>query len=305
MRFAASPRGDHVQNGVFLAFLAYIAFAISDAAVKFIDGSLDPFQVAFVGALLSLVTLPFIRRPDERLSDIFRSTRRRLWLARAVLTAISATSSVLAFTHLSMPEAFSVIFLMPIIVTLLSIVFLKEKVGGWRWTAVLLGFIGVLVVLRPGFRELGIGHAASLIAAFSGAGSVVTFRMAGPQEKRISLFGAGLLGALFVNGLLMLPGWMNPDALQIAYLLVYGLLIAVGQVLIMLAVQYAPASQIAVPQYSQMIWALMFSYLVFHQPVDALSFVGIGLIIAAGLLTWARERIKLPFLRRSSVIRPR
>jgi S-adenosylmethionine uptake transporter len=103
----------------------------------------------------------------------------------------------------------------------------------------------------------------------------------------------------------MLPSWITPDLLQIAYLLVYGLLMALGQVLIMLAVQYAPASQIAVPQYSQMIWALMFSYLVFHQPVDAMSFLGIGLIIVAGLLTWARERIKLPFLRRSSVIRPR
>ncbi|RZJ83066.1 MAG: hypothetical protein EOO64_06800 [Massilia sp.] len=129
--------------------------------------------------------------------------------------------------------------------------------------------------------------------------------MAGPEEKRISLFGAGLLGALVLNGILMLPSWITPDLLQIAYLLVYGLLMALGQVLIMLAVQYAPASQIAVPQYSQMIWALMFSYLVFHQPVDAMSFLGIGLIIVAGLLTWARERIKLPFLRRSSVIRPR
>ena len=294
-----------MQNGVFLAFLAYIAFAISDAAVKFIDGTLDPFQVAFSGALLSMITLPFVRRPDERLTDIFRSTRRPLWLARAVLTAVSATSSVLAFTHLSMPEAFSVIFLMPILVTLLSIVFLKEKVGGWRWSAVILGFIGVIVVLRPGFRELGIGHVAALASAFSGAGSVVTFRMAGPQEKRISLFGAGLLGALVLNGLLMLPNWLTPDAQQLGYLLVYGLLIAVGQVLIMLAVQYAPASQIAVPQYSQMIWALMFSYLVFHQPVDGFSFVGIALIIAAGLLTWARERIKLPRLRRSSVFRPR
>ena len=294
-----------MQNGVFLAFLAYLAFAISDAAIKFIDGSLDPFQVAFTGALLSMTTLPFIRRPNERLTDIFRSTRRRLWLTRALLTAVSATSSVLAFTHLSMPEAFSVIFLMPTLVTLLSILFLKEKVGGWRWSAVILGFIGVLVVLRPGFRALGIGHAAALVAAFTGAGSIVTFRMAGPQEKRISLFGAGLLGALVLNGILMIPGWLTPSGLQIAYLLVYGLLIAVGQVLIMLAVQYAPASQIAVPQYSQMIWALMFSYLVFHQPVDGFSFVGIALIIAAGLLTWARERIKLPRLRRSSVFRPR
>ena len=294
-----------MQNGVFLAFLAYIAFAISDASVKFIDGSLDAFQVAFTGALLSMLTLPFVRRPNERLTDIFRSTRRPLWTARALLTAVSATSSVMAFTHLSMPEAFSVIFLMPIIVTLLSIVFLKEKVGGWRWSAVLIGFVGVLVVLRPGFRELGLGHGAALVGAFSGAGSVVTFRMAGPEEKRISLFGAGLLGALVLNGILMLPSWITPDLLQIAYLLVYGLLMALGQVLIMLAVQYAPASQIAVPQYSQMIWALMFSYLVFHQPVDAMSFLGIGLIIVAGLLTWARERLKLPFLRRSSVIRPR
>jgi S-adenosylmethionine uptake transporter len=293
------------RNGVLLAFLAYIAFAISDASIKLIGGRIDTFEIAFLGALMGFSALPFIRRPDERYGDVLRSTVWHLWTLRAVSTGISAASSVLAFTHLPMPEAFSLIFLMPMFVTLLSIVFLKEEVGAWRWTAIVLGFVGVLIVLRPGFRELNVGHLGALVAGLSGAVSVVSFRMAGPQEKRISLFGAGLVGALVLNGVLMLPNWSVPAGADVAFLLAYGLLSVVGQVLIMLAVSYAPASHIAMPQYSQMAWALLFSYLLFHEPVDGVALFGIAVICAAGLLTWARERVKLPRLRRSSVIRPR
>lgn len=281
-------------NGILLAFLAFAAFATSDASIKLLEGRIDPFQVAFIGALLGFAALPFVWRKGERAVDLVTTKQPALWLLRAVANAICTVSAVVAFTRLPMPEAFALIFLMPLFVTLLSVLFLKEEVGAWRWAAVIMGFVGVLVVLRPGMRVIGIGHIAATAAGLTAAISIITFRMAGPDEKRISLYGAGLIGPLLANGVLMLPHMSWPQGMTIAFLLSYGLLAAVGQALLMMAALRVPASQVAPTQYSQMIWALIFTYALFHQPVDALAFVGIAIIVASGLLTWVRERIKLP-----------
>jgi S-adenosylmethionine uptake transporter len=288
-------------GGVPLAFLAYAAFAFSDASVRLLEGAFSPFQVTFSGALLGLVALPFVRTPGDRMRDVFSATRRSLWLARAIGSSVSGISSVVAFTRLPMPEAFALIFLMPLLVTLLSVVFLKEQVGRWRWAAVGIGFVGVLMVLRPGVRAFDLGHAAALICALSSAVVIVLFRAGGSSEKRISMLGAGLVGPLVVNGvaLLWLEAFRWPNGHEAA------LLAILGQALLMLASQRVAVSRIAPPQYSQMIWAVALSYLVFHQSVDAPTFAGIAVIIGAGLLTWAREQIRLPYWRRRFALRPR
>lgn len=294
-----------LQHGVLLAFLSYSAFALSDASIKLLEGTINPFQLAFTGAALGFAAVPFARRKGERWSDLVRSSRPGPWFVRAVASGICAVSSVVAFTRLPMPEAFSLIFLMPIFVTILSVVLLKEEVGVWRWGAVVLGFVGVLVVLRPGFRALHLGHLAALSAGVTAAIAIVMFRVAGPGEKRIALYGAGLIGPLVLNGLLMIPGLAMPTPRQMAFMASYGLLAALGNVLLMFAAQASPASRIAPPQYSQMIWAVGLSYWLFGQSVDEATFVGIAIIVAAGLLTWARERIKVPVWLRRMPMRPR
>lgn len=287
-----------MSSGVFLAFVAYGLFAISDAAIKLLGGTIPTAQVAFTGAALGFFLLPIIAGKGERLTDVFSTVSWPLWIGRALAQTLGGLTAVVAFTRLPMPEAFALIFLMPLFVTVLSVLFLKEQVGPWRWAAVVLGFVGVLVVLRPGFRVLDIGHVAAVAAGLSAATSVVIYRYIGPREKRISLFGAGLVGPFLINGALMLPTFVVPDGRQVLWLFVYGALAAIAQAVLMVAARRAAASHIAPPQYSQMIWAVAFTYLVFEQPVDALSFVGIAIIILAGLLTWLRERIRMPRERR-------
>src|SRR5690606_14582180 len=100
-------------------------------------------------------------------SEVLLAQRQGLWVVRAVASAIGTTAAVIAFTALPMAEAFALIFLMPIFVTILSVLVLKEHVGWRRWSAVVAGFLGVLVVLRPGFRELGAGHLAALVCGLA------------------------------------------------------------------------------------------------------------------------------------------
>ncbi|MFC4623990.1 DMT family transporter [Daeguia caeni] len=276
--------------GIIIAFTSFAAYAVSDACIKFLDGTLPAYEVACIGAFFGLFAIPFIKTSNDDWMDMFRTTNRKLWLLRAVSATVGVVGSVTAFTFLSMAEAFALIFLMPAFVTILSAVFLKEKSGWKRWTAVLIGFVGVLVVLRPGFRELSIGHFGALFAGLGGAIGIVIMRRMGSNEKRVSLYNASMIGPILICGLLMIPGFQAPTALQWLYLAGYGLLAALGGVLLIIAAQHAPASVVALPQYSQMIWAILFGYFIFNDHVDTPMLIGIVLIVISGLFTFLREQ---------------
>ncbi|MFC5743527.1 DMT family transporter [Dyella tabacisoli] len=289
-------------KGVFLGFACYAAYAISDAFVKSLHGTLPAYEAVFFGALLGLTALPFIRKPGDRWREVLQARRPKLWWTRAITGAICNIAAVIAFTALPMAEAFALIFLLPIFVTILSVLFLKEHVGWRRWTAVIAGFIGVLVVLRPGFRALGAGHIAAMVCGLSGAGSVVALRMAGAHEKRISLYGAGVIGPLVTGGVLMLPAFIWPNLHQWWLLAGYGLLAGLAGVLLMLATQIAPANRVAPTQYSQMLWAISFGYWLFGDHLDWPMLIGIALILAAGLFTLVREEQVTRWWRRTPIV---
>ncbi|MEE9984288.1 DMT family transporter [Agrobacterium pusense] len=288
---------DQTLKGILLAFAAFAAYAWSDASVKLIEGQISPIESAFFGALFGLVALPFIRKRNDSWLDVVKTTNRPLWIIRFFSAGTGAVGSVTAFTHLSMAEAFALIFLLPSFVTIMSVMFLKEQVGIRRWSAVIIGFLGVLIILRPGFRELGIGHLGAIIAGFSGALSIVIFRAMGPSEKNVSLYGAGVLGCLVISGVAMVPSFVMPGGEQWLLLAGYGLLGALGNILVMYAAQYAPAAMIGPTQYSQMLWAILFGYLIFGDRIDGWMLIGIALIVGSGLLTLLREKQrKVPLL---------
>lgn len=294
---------DHsLLKGVLLGFACFAAYAVSDAFVKLLEGGLPAYEVVCLGALLMLAATPFLKSPEDRLRELVVAKRPALWLLRALAAAIGNLTSVIAFTTLPMAEAFALIFLMPIFVTVLSVLFLKEQVHWRRWSAVIVGFVGVLVVLRPGFRHLGHGHVAAIVCGLVGAVSVIALRMAGNDEKRITLYGAGVLGPLAMGALLMLPAFVWPTPLQWALLAGYGLLAGLAAILLMHATRLAPVSAVAPVQYSQMLWAIGFGYLLFHDPLDWPMAVGIALILGAGLFTLVREEKVTGWWRRTRIV---
>ena len=132
-----------------------------------------------VGAVFGLVALPFIRKRNDSWVDVVKTTNRPLWIIRFFAAGTGAVGSVTAFTHLSMAEAFALIFLLHSFVTIMSVVFLKEQVGIKRWSAVIIGFVGVLIMLSPhlsagtlskGFQAgPALGAALGLAGAFCSA----------------------------------------------------------------------------------------------------------------------------------------
>ena len=285
-------RTDPLFRGIALAFIAFASYAVSDACVKLIEGRISPFESGFFGAVFGIAAIPFLMKKGDRWADLFQTTNRPLWLLRFVSAGAGIIGSVTAFTHLSMAEAFCLIFLLPSFVTIMSVVFLKEQVGVKRWSAVLIGFIGVLIVLRPGFRELSIGHVGAIFAGLGGAVSIVIFRAIGPSEKNISLYGAGMLGGFIICGIAMSSNFVMPSGTDWLLLAGYGILGALGNILLMFAARYVPATVVGPIQYSQMIWAIIFGYLIFGDKIDLPIIVGIALIIGSGLLTLSRERTR-------------
>jgi drug/metabolite transporter (DMT)-like permease len=283
---------DQTLKGLILAFAAFAAYSWSDASVKLLHGTMSAYQAACLGAVFGLIGLPFLMKSGDRWTDVFATSNRPLWLLRFASQAFGTIGSVTAFTHLSMAEAFALIFLLPSFVTIMSVFFLKEKVGINRWAAVVIGFIGVLVVLRPGFRELSIGHLGAVFGGLSGAISIVVFRAMGPSEKNISLYGAGMLGTVLLCGLLAIPEMTVPNTTQWLYVAGYGIFAALAAIFLMYAAAYVPATAIGPIQYSQMLWALLFGYLIFGDHIDLPMVIGIILICGSGLLTLRREKVR-------------
>lgn len=280
---------DDPLKGVLYGFAAFALFSFSDASVKMLKGALSPYEAAFVGALFAIVAMRPLLQDGDRWTDVFTTNNRKLWILRFLAYPIGIIASVTAFTKLPMAEAFCLIFLQPAFVTLMSGFWLKEPIRRKDWLAVLLGFIGVLIVLRPGFRELSIGHLGAILAGLSGSISMVTFR-ASANEKRISLFGSGILGGIVVCGIAAIPTLRFPSPLEWGLLAAYGLLAAWANLLMMSAARFAQAVHVGPTQYSQMLWAILLGYLFFGDTVDLPMIVGIVFIVASGLMKLVQPR---------------
>ena len=161
-------RTDRTLKGVLLAFASFAAYSWSDASVKMIEGALTPYEMGFFGAVFMLAGFPYLMKPGDSWLDVVRSTNRPLWVLRFFSAAVGTIGSVAAFTYLSMAEAFALIFLLPSFVTIMSVLFLKETVGIRRWSAVIIGFVGVLVILRPVSASFRSGMSARFLPDFPG-----------------------------------------------------------------------------------------------------------------------------------------
>ena len=292
-------------KGVLAGFLAYGLFSCADACVKALGGSLSVFQIGFFITLASLSTFGFGRAKSERWSEVFRMNRPVLVFVRAGSGIIAGLLGVYAFTTLPFAEAYSVLFLMPLFATMLSIPILGERVGWRRWLAIATGFLGVLLVVRPGFHELHLGHLTAALASVFAAISMIVLRMLGPTEKRISLLAVLYLSAITVNGLLSITDFRPVTASDVLLIALGGVAGGFGQIAMLAATRLAPPNRVAPAQYSQIIWALAIGAAFFGEFPDGIAFAGMALVVLSGLFTFFREEQLRGWSRRTILMRNR
>lgn len=287
-----------MNNGILLALLAYAVYSWSDAAVKALGGGLTVFEIGFYAAVISSICIVLTTPKGENWLHFWHMKRPWAVQARALSGASASVLGVVAFTSIPLAEVYALIFLAPFFVTLLSLLVLKEQVGPWRWFAVAAGFVGVLLVVRPGFRELELGHLAALCIALLAATSVILMRSLSALETRTTMLGFLMLYVLLFNAVGMVAtSFALPTLHQTSILMVTGVLAAVGNVCLLSATRFAPANHLAPTHYSQIIWAVIIGALIFGEYPDTLSVLGLAIIAGSGLLTVAREKIRLGTVR--------
>jgi S-adenosylmethionine uptake transporter len=279
-----------LNKGILIAFAAFGSYACGDALIKAATSGADTFTIAFFVTLFSFIPVIFTRPADERWTQMFQMRHPGLTLLRAAAGVGAGMCGFYAFSKLPLSEAYTLLFMMPFFVTGLSAIFLKEKTGWRRWTALAVGMIGVLIVIQPGFRTIIPAHFAALASGFCGATAMVIVRHIGGSEKRTSLMGVSLIAALAINGIIMAYlGFQWPSQNIMLILAATGLLHGSATLMLIIAAQQVPANRIAPIQYSQLIWGVALGALFFAEYPDGWAYAGLVLLAAAGLATFIRE----------------
>ena len=272
--------------GVLFAFSAYALYSCCDAIIKGLGQGLSVFELAFFTTLFSLIPVIFNTPVGESWLTFYKLKNPKLVHLRGLSGVIGNLCIIYAFVTIPLAEAYSIAFLAPIFIVLISVLILKETVTLPRWLILAASFIGVLIVVRPGFRELHAGHVAAVVAALCGAVTTTVLRRVARQETRTSLIAVASAYILVVNGIAMAithqahwPTWS-----ELALLLVIGGLGGTGNMLFIAATRAVPASQIAPLQYSQIFWAILFGAVFYHEYPDAIGVGGLVVIVVAGIL---------------------
>jgi drug/metabolite transporter (DMT)-like permease len=278
---------DDPLRAIALAVGATLLFGSSDTISKYLSGSLPIVEFIWIRYVLFLIMAAFLVRHR---SMVARNPRQQI--ARGLCVVGSSILFVYGVREMTMAQATTISFLSPLLITMLSIPLLGETVGPRRWAAVGAGMLGMLVVVRPGmggFQPAALfGVASSLCWALA---LIITRKISSSDTPQTTVFWSAAIGTAVLT--LMLPFeavW--PTASQLGWSLVLGVLASGGQWLVILAHRIAPASLLAPFFYSQLLWVTGLGFLVFGNLPDQWTLAGASIIIASGLYTAHRERVR-------------
>jgi len=273
--------------GIALMLLALFLFSFGDATGKFIVSTHPVGQFLFLRASASLLVLsPLIWR--QRV-EFIRMERPWLQFARVTVATLDSFAFFLATVYLPLADVITYYLAAPIFVTALSAIFLREQVGWRRWGATLIGFCGVLIALGPSAQTASLPALIALGGSLSFALLLLITRSLRSTPDLV-MATTQYCGALLLGMALSVFGWVPPTAGSLVLFAVAGCISAAGLLCLKRSLKLAPASVVAPYQYSMIVWAGIFGFVVFGDVPSAATIVGAAIIIGAGLHILLRER---------------
>ncbi|MBM6592588.1 DMT family transporter [Microvirga pudoricolor] len=283
---------DNPLKGIALLVAAFACFSCSDAASKLMTGSMPAIEIAWLRYVVFLALMMGAVALSGAGAKAFRSKRPALQFVRACGVLGSTILFIMGLRYLPMAEATAITFIAPVYVTALSILLLGEFVGIRRWAAVFIGLLGVLIVVRPGTGAFDAAAFFPLTSSLCWAVAlIVTRKMSSADGPLVALTYAALVGFAFTSVLVPFE-WTTPGWREIGLGIVTGAASTAAQWLTVLAFQHARASVLAPFSYSQLIWSTLLGFAVFGNLPDSWTLVGAVIIIASGLYTAHRERVR-------------
>ena len=261
---------------------------VMDATAKLLSERFHTVQLVWARYFFHLLLfLPFVLwRHGAR---VVRPGRPVLQVVRGSLLMVSTGLFFIAIAFMPLADALAVVFVYPFIVTALSPVVLGERVGIWRWGAVAVGFVGTVIIIRPGLGVVSVGVPFALAAGTVYACYVLSTRkLAGVDPPLVTLAFTGLVGAV-VSSALVPFFWITPEPGDWPLMLLMGFCAAVGHFAIILAHEKATAAQLAPIGFSEIVSASLLGYLYFGDFPDAVTWLGIAIVVAGGVVISLRE----------------
>ncbi len=272
-------------KGALIVLVAFFVFSATDAIVKIMAGTIPAPQVTFLITATALILLLVHALVTGRVRRLIpRQPSLAFW--RALLLALDTLLIHYAFATLPMAEAYLIAFLTPILVAMLSFVFLGERLSRIGWLGVLVGFAGVAVALKPGAAPLNFGHLAAFASAVLFSLSLILLRRTKMAETDEALVASLLVVMTPVAfAVAAVSGELKPlDLPLFGYAVAGGVLMIVGNALLVRAFRVGEASVVAPFQYSQIIWGCLYGTFLFSTPVEMHTLMGAAIIIFSGWL---------------------
>ena len=286
-----------------LKALSALLFALLSACVRYLGEQSVPLgEVVFFRAAFAIVPVLLIDAWRHELADVIRTERPLGHLLRGAISIAGMFLNFAALARLPLVDATAISFAAPLITVAFAAWFLGERVRIYRWSAVAVGFAGIIVMLWPYLNvaqytaggsatvAATVGVVCGLTAAFTNAGSVIQTRRLTDTETTSSIvFFFSLFCA--IAGLATLPfGWIWPSSTQLAVLIAAGLIGGLAHLVLTSSYRYAPASLVAPLDYTTMIWAFVLGYAIFGEVPTIYVFVGGAIVAASGIFVIWRER---------------
>ena len=305
--------------GAICASIAVVFFSINDTAIKFLSDGYALHQVILIRSSIGLLVILTIIAPATKTKNIWRTKRLKMHLLRGLCIVVANMTFFLGLAAMPLADAVAIFFVSPLVITVFSVVFLGEKVGPRRWGAILIGLLGVIVMMRPGTAAFQYASLLPFIAAICYAAVHVLSRKIGGTETavtmavyiQITFISVSLLFGLLVGDgkfaaqddpslAFLLRPWGWPDPADLPVFLIIGVGIGFGGFLISQAYRVAEASFVAPFEYLALPMSVLFGIVIFGEFPQLLDFVGMALILGAGLFTVWRDALA----KRSALQRP-
>ncbi|MET4292732.1 drug/metabolite transporter (DMT)-like permease [Bradyrhizobium sp. LB8.2] len=273
--------------GIALMVLSIFMFSFGDAMGKFLVGTYSVGQLLFLRACAALLLLsPLVWRQRHQFRHL---ERPGLQLFRVVLSTLEVAAFFLATVDLPLADVITYYLAGPIFVTAMSAIFLGEKVGWRRWTAILIGFCGVLIALRPSAQTISLPALIALGGSLSFATLMLITRSL-RKTPDIVMASSQFVGTFLLGAVLSAFHWVPPTSGSLVIFALAGCVSVAALFCVNRSLKLAPASVVVPYQYSMIVWAVIFGFVVFGNVPEVATIVGAAIIIGAGFYIYLRER---------------